>query len=161
MVDAAETAPCLADTDRDGMPDGWEAAHGLDPLANDATQDADGDSLSNADEYLRATDPADPDSDDDGFADGVEVAAGTDPNEGTSFPPVFTWTGAVDSDWHVIGNWDIDATPGADAYVRLPVGCLPAEHSASGGPVAIYQLTLGGQLTISGGTVTIGGDARE
>jgi hypothetical protein len=56
----------------------------------------------------------------------------------------------------VPGNWGIGAAPGADAYVRLPVGCLPAEHSASGSTVTIEQLTLSGQLTTSGGIAEIG-----
>lgn len=41
------------DTDRDGMPDGWEAAHGLDPQqVNDAAGDADADGYTNLEEYL-------------------------------------------------------------------------------------------------------------
>jgi T5SS/PEP-CTERM-associated repeat protein len=46
------------DTDGDGMPNGWEQSHGLDPLnAADANADADGDGMSNLQEYLAGTDP--------------------------------------------------------------------------------------------------------
>ena len=42
-----------ADTDRDGLPDDWESAHGLDP-ANPADRNADrnGDGYTNLEEYL-------------------------------------------------------------------------------------------------------------
>jgi hypothetical protein len=59
------------------MPDGWEVDNGLDPLANDAANDADGDGLTNLEEYQAGTDPQDSDSDDDGINDLVEV--GSDP----------------------------------------------------------------------------------
>ena len=46
------------DTDNDGLPDAWEIANGLDPNDNtDAAKDADGDTQSNADEYIAGTDP--------------------------------------------------------------------------------------------------------
>ena len=47
----------LRDDDDDGMSDGWEAAHGLDPATDDATGDLDGDGRSNLDEYVDGTDP--------------------------------------------------------------------------------------------------------
>ena len=50
-----------ADSDSDGMPDLWEAAHGLDPLADDASADADSDGISNLQEYLHGLDPQTPD----------------------------------------------------------------------------------------------------
>jgi hypothetical protein len=46
------------DTDRDGLPDLWETAFGLNPNdPQDANLDTDGDGLSNLDEYLSGTNP--------------------------------------------------------------------------------------------------------
>jgi|GEM_PF-5787694 len=49
--------PLDADADADGMPDAWEASHGLNPFVNDALLDPDNDGLCNLDEYLCGTDP--------------------------------------------------------------------------------------------------------
>jgi flagellar basal body-associated protein FliL len=48
------------DTDYDGMPDAWESYYGLKPSdPNDAHSDADGDGLTNLDEYKQSTEPCD------------------------------------------------------------------------------------------------------
>jgi len=54
---AAGAAPA-PDTDRDGMPDAWETAHGLDPRnASDGPADSDNDGYTNLEEFLNRTDP--------------------------------------------------------------------------------------------------------
>ena len=54
------------DTDGDGLPNGWEMAHGLDPLdpngVNGANGDPDGDGFTNLQEYENGSDPQDPNS---------------------------------------------------------------------------------------------------
>ena len=67
-----ETDPLNADTDGDGLPDGWEIRHGLDPLDNGTWSlrlaaagdlqngplgDPDGDGFTNLQEFLNGTDP--------------------------------------------------------------------------------------------------------
>ena len=69
-----KTDPNLADTDGDGMPDGWEYDNGLDPRRDDASGDFDGDGTPNIVEYESGTAVGSTDSDGDGIPDGVESA---------------------------------------------------------------------------------------
>jgi hypothetical protein len=48
------------DTDRDGMPDHWETAHGLDPDNFAPNADSDGDHYTDLEEFLNRTDPQTP-----------------------------------------------------------------------------------------------------
>lgn len=83
----------IDDIDDDDLPDSWESQEGLDPADNGrfhrgvegALGDADGDQLTNREEFLLGTDPLNPDSDGDGLADFVEVKSiGSDPNSAAS-----------------------------------------------------------------------------
>lgn len=57
---ATFVAALVRDADRDGMPDSWEVAHGLNPSEpSDAGIDADGDGVGNLAEYLAGTLPRD------------------------------------------------------------------------------------------------------
>ncbi len=53
------TEPVTGDGDSDGLPDSWEAEHGLDRDKDDSGMDLDGDLLTNLQEYQLGTDPND------------------------------------------------------------------------------------------------------
>jgi hypothetical protein len=80
--------PTNPDTDSDGISDGWEAANGLNPLANDAAGDADSDGLTNIQEFVLGTNPQSSDTDSDGMPDKWEVDPGANPraNDASSDP---------------------------------------------------------------------------
>jgi hypothetical protein len=76
-MDPTDGADASQDSDGDGMTDGEEVLKGTN--ANSA--DSDGDGIQDKDEILAGTDPTNGDSDGDGQSDGAEKAAGTDPND--------------------------------------------------------------------------------
>src|SRR5439155_14598506 len=80
------TRPANYDTDGDGMPDTWEVAHGLDPAAADNNGDFDADGYTNLEEYIN------------------ELAEWPAPQ-----PIVFT--GATNSRYEQITNWNIEWQP--------------------------------------------------
>lgn len=62
------------DLDKDGLPDEWETANGLNPADPiDANEDIDEDKLSALDEFKEGTNPNKPDSDADGLYDAIEI----------------------------------------------------------------------------------------
>lgn len=66
-----------ADTDSDGLPDSWEFQYATNLTTLGSTDDPDGDTLDNATELARTTNPVSDDTDSDGLADGVETDTGT------------------------------------------------------------------------------------
>ena len=81
------------DRDNDGMPDAWELAYGLNPNdPADADRDADGDGMTNREEYRMGTNPRNADSDGDGVSDGQEMIEGSDP-AGAGTPDLTPQTG--------------------------------------------------------------------
>ncbi|MDP0491275.1 MAG: DUF1800 family protein [Verrucomicrobiota bacterium JB023] len=97
-----ETLPAFvahADQDDDGMPDQWETAHHLNPSdAADATDDEDGDGLTNREEYLRGTNPLLADSDADSVSDLLELSRLSDPLDSDSVPPYLFSGGQFEGD---------------------------------------------------------------
>ena len=68
-INVHHTDPLKQDTDEDGMPDGWEINHGLDPndngsisFVNGPSGDKDGDGIPNFQEFQGGTDPVSPGS---------------------------------------------------------------------------------------------------
>ena len=90
------TSPVDADSDDDGMPDGWEHSHGLDPLTDNAAADNDGDGLTDLEEYQHETSPVQADSDGDGMSDGWEIEHSLNPRDSSDT--------AADPDGDGLGN---------------------------------------------------------
>ena len=79
-LDPRDPSDGLSDHDNDGMPNGWEYRHGLDPLdPSDAYSDTDRDGLTAFQDYQYRTDPNNWDTDGDGMPDGWEVKYGLNP----------------------------------------------------------------------------------
>jgi len=66
----------LADSDNDGLPDTWETGYFGD-LTQNGSGDPDADELTNAQEFVRQTNPTLADTDSDGLSDKVESGSGT------------------------------------------------------------------------------------
>ncbi|WP_020410229.1 putative Ig domain-containing protein [Hahella ganghwensis] len=58
-ADLYHTDPLNADSDADGIYDGWEIRHSLDPFTQDAEADLDGDGYTNLEEFESDSDPRD------------------------------------------------------------------------------------------------------
>lgn len=79
-VNTHRTDPLVADSDGDGISDGWEVSFGLDPMVADADADFDADNLSNLVEFQNDTNPNLADTDNDGLGDYAEINThGTNP----------------------------------------------------------------------------------
>ncbi len=66
-----------------------------------------------------------------------------------------TFTGDISSDWAVAGNWSCGHVPTESDFVVIP-NTETAESSALGAVGTTLEIQMGGSLTVSGGTLTIG-----
>jgi hypothetical protein len=103
------TDPDSADTDQDGMADGWEIDQGLDPLSDDAEGDLDSDGIPNLEEYIAWKNqgnhrPAKP---------ALYLPLNDQPD--VSIIPTLETENFYDpdsSDYHTETRWQISTTPG-------------------------------------------------
>ena len=140
----------MRDTDGDGLPDAWEIANGLNPLAADAEADSDGDGTSDFDEILRGTDPNDAadhpknavhDPDCDGWSTWDENLRGTDPGEASD--PIDTDGDGVDDACEPRYAWT--STPVARRTTEveyMPVGGIWQDVSQTIPASPIGRLTV-------------------
>jgi len=113
-TNALASLPAFAgakDSDKDGMPDIWEAGNLFNNLsAADATQDADSDGLNNRDEFLAGTNPRLADTDGDGIRDLIERTNSSNPLLITSKPDFAgqTWPSGPDLDGNDLPDaWEV------------------------------------------------------
>lgn len=157
------TDPDSADSDNDGLPDGWEITNGFEPTEpNDTTQDSDGDGVSDFQEYLNGTDPNDAyeyseegDEDGDGISNKLEEILGLDVfNDDTD------GDGVLDIDDLADLPWGVSTSSGAmlldeetsSAFTNLVTGIFSVELTFGSNTVNSAASMLG--ITWPGGTTT-------
>lgn len=127
-------AAAAVDADQDGMEDGWETEHGLDPgSAADAGLDPDGDRATNRDEFVAGTDPRDADS-----VCRITRILRTGSGCQLSFPVVAGRSYDIEyrPDWGVPGWQTVtNIAAGSTANLDVPV-TVPA------GPAAFFRLNV-------------------
>ncbi|RVU33123.1 GlyGly-CTERM sorting domain-containing protein [Rheinheimera riviphila] len=135
------TFPHQADTDTDGIADGFEHQYGLKPLdKSDALLDPDQDSLTNLQEFSAKTDPTKADTDGDTLPDGWEVKY--------SLNPLDIGDAASDRDNDgatALQEFSRNTDPTVSNLVNKPV---PAEQGSSGGGSVGWSALL--LLAVSG-----------
>ncbi|HWG89545.1 MAG TPA: hypothetical protein VNZ52_01725 [Candidatus Thermoplasmatota archaeon] len=164
--------PLVFDTDGDGLPDGWEVQHGLDPLRKeDAGADLDGDGIPNREEYRLGSDPGSRDSDSDGIPDLDEVSRGLSPKaadtDGDGMPdgwetafnlnPASAADGPLDADADGLTNAEeyqesLRLLPAATSADLVRDGLKPTDPDTDGDGIPDGWETLNGLNPLDDGT---------
>jgi autotransporter-associated beta strand protein len=145
----------LHDSDGDGMDDLWETQNGLDPAdPADAQGDADGDGLTNLEEFHLRLLPGCVDSDNDGLADGWEVARGTDPaeNDSQSDPDDDGLSNLLECQfgtWPLMADSDADGLNDGEEALIFKTDPLNVDSDGDETPDRVDLVTLNGVDTSS------------
>jgi Bacterial TSP3 repeat len=134
------------DADGDGLPNGWEQAHGLDPLSsignNGADGDPDGDGYSNYQEYLAGSDPQNP------FSTPVQI-----------IPPPFQITSIARQGNNVVLTW---TTPGGTTnQVQVTGGTGNGSYATNGFTNLGGQMVIGGSGSVITNYLDVGGATNK
>jgi hypothetical protein len=87
-------------------------------------------------------------SDDSGWRDGGFAFDNFELREGC------IWTGAVNTSWHVAGNWDCGHVPGAEEIASLPWISDTAPDPTISAAAAVSAVSVGDDLILNGGDLT-------
>ncbi len=167
-----------ADDDNDGLPNDWEIQHGLNPFrAVLSADDADGDGLSDYNEFMLGTNPTLADTDGDGILDGKEDANNNGVVDTSETDPAKADTdndGFDDFAERQLGSnpRDIASTPPLPGLYRIDYSTF---YEGVGGTAAVYVATPATRLVTlnlnspdaigwnppSGWQVTLSGSAQR
>jgi len=145
------TVTVIPDYDHDGLPNAWESQNLFNPLdASDAAGDADGDTLSNGNEFTFGTNPRVADTDGDTFSDSAEIAAGTDPLKATSQPLATPALNVGSSSMGFTVNWFSPLPEAKDTMVtNLGGGVLTYTASVDAAWLNVSPLTATAPQTLT------------
>lgn len=161
VISFTGTDPETGDFDGDGMPDGFELAHGLDPYRDDSYEDADGDRYPNIFEYAKGTDVDDEGS----FPVADYIADGSVSPHDNVYSTIQAALNQVASDHEIIrvnpgsysGSGNINLTVSGSFPVLLLSGSGARSTSISGGGTARI-LTTSNDAVIDGFTFLDGAE---